>query len=630
MATRAYETVRECHAPLFERFPLPWIARETFPWPPIRKIGEAKREIRVLVIENDDLRVEASTDCGGRFYSIWDKRHDREVLNDASPFAGGIELFPQGIRFPTDAFIWGTIQQVSDEDSSPSVILCGIDWFSGLSWQLSAQMNPREASVVIGVQVFNRKLLPSYARPCVFIGGQKPKAVEGGAAFDYEHGVVGVALHEGMTAASRLEDTLVIHRPVGRRGDLWLYPHKTESFAFSLTPYPGIESISGLSAKGFVKVNPSEILVGVTEAVVGGKLVLQLYDDRSVETSVNVSPGSPVGLSLSGLGAPPVAALLRHSNHDEVFRLKISHSMSDLPAWDTDFVYPAWEPANDALLVESAYLEGFDSFVLSDSKSAEEHFMIACSSPALDSAAWLCLALLAMRGGDWNKAISRLDETLMRNGNDPLAWWLRSWAERQTGSDGSDSLTTAHLLWPLEPVLRADAFLSSVGESAASDLLGNFGDDSQVFREVAMLLWECGRLADLNTWLDESKNQTNDPMIGVIHSFAFLQLSGRELAAKEQLDLSPSGFAVPLRDYEVAMVRRVREVFPENFLANTALSIAFARAGVFHSSGDVRLDHWLQFCLSRGLGNASELRDAALAFEKEFGDSWVDDWFSLS
>src|SRR5207237_1444363 len=72
------------------------------------------------------------------------------------------------------------------------------------------------------------------------------------------------------------------------------------------------------------------------------------------------------------------------------------------------------------------------------------------------------LGTRAVGSGDFAEADQRLEQALLYNAEDHLAWWMKAMAKRLSGEAAEEvpELLNAHYLAPLEPALRAESFLA--------------------------------------------------------------------------------------------------------------------------------------------------------------------------
>jgi tetratricopeptide (TPR) repeat protein len=185
--------------------------------------------------------------------------------------------------------------------------------------------------------------------------------------------------------------------------------------------------------------------------------------------------------------------------------------------------------------------------------------------------AWTRLGMLSLAHGDAAQAGERFEQALLYNADDPLLWWTAAAAARVAGGVGEEEraeLLNAHYLSPLEPALRAEAFLSQPVEPGRepSPLVAPLDEAPESYIEVAALLVEHGLLSDATRWIDEALRHADLPMLRIL--LAYCYLSGSRMAAEAASEVQKAealGPPAPLpwRRVEIDALRAVGSRFPE-------------------------------------------------------------------
>jgi tetratricopeptide (TPR) repeat protein len=182
------------------------------------------------------------------------------------------------------------------------------------------------------------------------------------------------------------------------------------------------------------------------------------------------------------------------------------------------------------------------------------------------AAAHIQLGLIRHASADLEGAQAELDRSLLYNGDDHLAWWLKALGERLLGNEGeSAELLNAHYLAPLEPALRAESFLAQprTTEKDPSPLLRSLGPDD--FVEVSCLLIEASQYEQAARWLDEALRHSDVAMLRYLLAYCLLSQStmhaeaAQHLAAAAKLPLGPP-FA--WRVVETTALTTLGKIFP--------------------------------------------------------------------
>ncbi|GMV89283.1 MAG: hypothetical protein AMXMBFR81_22140 [Chthonomonas sp.] len=119
-------------------------------------------------------------------------------------------------------------------------------------------------------------------------------------------------------------------------------------------------------------------------------------------------------------------------------------------------------------------------------------------------------------------------------GDDPLMWWALAFARRLAGLDQDNedrwALVGAHEASPLEPMLRAEAYLSQPSNHREpSPLLAPLAAVPSLLASCAATLLETGQLEQTARFLDEALRHGEDPMLRCLLAATMLR-SGRMTA----------------------------------------------------------------------------------------------------
>jgi tetratricopeptide (TPR) repeat protein len=128
-----------------------------------------RREMKIykaIYLENEYLKAIVLPELGGRLYSLFDKVHKREVFyrNNVVKYglvslrgawiSGGIEFnFPNGHTVVTVSHVASRL--VSNSDGSATAIVGGMDWVTGMHWEVALTLHPGEARLEQHVTLFN-------------------------------------------------------------------------------------------------------------------------------------------------------------------------------------------------------------------------------------------------------------------------------------------------------------------------------------------------------------------------------------------------------------------------------------------------------------------------------------------
>jgi hypothetical protein len=170
---------------------------------------------------------------------------------------------------------------------------------------------------------------------------------------------------------------------------------------------------------------------------------------------------------------------------------------------------------------------------------------------------------------DPQSARSFAEQAVNYNAEDHLAWHLMAACDRWLGQEADGSaLANAHYLAPMEPILRAEAFLAqpNAGAKEANPLLAPLREAPDEFLEAACRLIELGRLDDAQRFLDETLRHEDLPMARYL--LAYVYLRGSRMAVEAAEHVAAAGRspleAAPWRAVERRAIIALAERFPHD------------------------------------------------------------------
>jgi hypothetical protein len=443
-----------------------------FPLPPLRATGtSSKRTFWTVVLENPYLRALFLPELGGRLLSLLDKRTGTECLSREPLLSlreGGQRGFwiPEGLQweigepFPRASMAEVDVQIVETEPGAPAravffQLVPGLE----LSWHLWASLPPDRAALELEWRALNRSLseLPYSSGLSSPISGELVESSAGRAVYDPERRA-GVAVL-GRTAFDRAEESEVGWRLSAAFPQSVLAPRQTDRTRFSILPLSGLSRVDAFSEAGALGLDGASLQIqSATPAK--SKVFLLTADGQTLEAAADLKPSALLELEVPG---SPQAAVLRAESGGEILR------------WPDNAV--------------------------SEADSSQGRMAGRRHVPCLEAAHG------ALADEDWAAAREELEEALLFNGDDPLAWWLLAAIGRHEGAEDEPAeLPNAHFLAPMEPVLRAEAFLAQPQTMVAepSPLVERLAADPEQLAECACRLLEAGLRQDAARWLDEA------------------------------------------------------------------------------------------------------------------------------
>lgn len=257
---------------------------------------------------------------------------------------------------------------------------------------------------------------------------------------------------------------------------------------------------------------------------------------------------------------------------------------------------------------EAMYLRALCLITLGRDAEAEEYLYPLRRSAEYRGLAFYLLGLCAMRCGDYARADDLLAEALLYNAADIKAWMMRAVVLRLRGEleEASQVRLQVHLLAPLEPLLRTEAFLSTPAspEADAVNLLRPLAVQPHTFEEVACDYLNAGRPNDAIRVL-ESPSRLGLPEAAAVHYLLALAYAKKGLPAQvvEHALLarsSDTGYLFPWRIEDYLALQEVLALRPDDPLAHYALGnwlMAHRRPGE-------ALLAWLRALNAKAVGDA--------------------------
>jgi hypothetical protein len=188
--------------------------------------------------------------------------------------------------------------------------------------------------------------------------------------------------------------------------------------------------------------------------------------------------------------------------------------------------------------------------------------------------------------GDYRAALEQCDSALATLGDDPLTWWQRAVLARLVGErdDDSPELAAAHALSPLEPVLRAEAFLSipQTHGKEPSTVLKPLANDPDALHECVHLYIEAGFLSDASRLIDEALRHGEHPLLRYMHAWTLMKHTRMEMEAATEVTRaakSPLQPPFPWRPLEVQAVEDLHARFTKDERINALYDLLLKRNG---------------------------------------------------
>jgi hypothetical protein len=551
MPTDAFEDSVDLEIDLLE------VVAPASPYPSLKTTGQKElRSFQTVILENAYLRVTILPGVGGRILSIFDKRTSTEIMHPPTLLgtAGGrrgVSMHYAGMSLQVD----GT-DRLNDfgpvdfqvEEPPEAVWIAETSGGTGLSFHLRIELPNERAELVLEARVMNRTL-----RPVPYNGGLAFHL--GWVAVDEEvawspHRKAGLRVHSEELEHGQFLNGRVVRSRFSEMATLG--PRQVDVWKAVLTPFSGVEGLPLVANDVVAFVDETQIQVQATEPIAGARILLGLADGQTVEAPVDLYPEHVLTIPLDDLPAAPVAIAIQDADRQDRFRGEVKK----MQAPPEPFLPGAAAPAG----VGDPEVASLD----------EKGLRRLTFSPTHRAVAFLELGHRALAAGEFREADELLENALLYNADDPLTWWAKAMARRLAGiEEESPELPNAHYLAPMEPALRAEAFLAQSPNQGRepNPLVGPLKDKPEALIEVAVLLLEIGVRGEASRWMDEALRQRPVAMLHYLAAWSLLE--GSRMRTEASLHLSAAGRLpfeppYPWREIEQRALRDLVVAFPDD------------------------------------------------------------------
>jgi tetratricopeptide (TPR) repeat protein len=507
------------------------------PFGRLRRTGTSlTRSFHTLVLENQLIRAEILTELGGRIGRLTDKRTGAAVLDisDRARVAlggpRGVEV-PEGICLTLDGSRpneLGTVQWLADPAGESSAGCWIAECSCGpIAMHLHLGLSEGEAELHLEARLFNRSHEATHYNGGFRIGGP----------FKYLSGQGATACWNATSQAGLLawSDELVSRESDGEvlyvsRFDRLrtLAPGQLDTWSATLMPLSGLGCLTACCRGIAAHLGDGALEILVSRDRPARRVFLMTGSGQTLEASTDLIASKPASLELSTVGNIAGFAIMSPDRKEEI-RFEplgmgsiggFNHAEPEQHQW-----YP------DA------------SQTLDELERAGFHWPWRAISEEL-------IGKKLLRMGDFDGARRRFEQALLYNAENHLVWWLKAACSRLEGKQEPESpdQLNAHYLAPLEPCLRAEAFLQQTNAlgSEPNPLLRGMEETPLDFLEVACQLVEAGLFADATRWIDEAIRHVDMPMLRYLQAYCLLAGSRLDMEAALQLTQAAKlGFVPP-------------------------------------------------------------------------------------
>jgi hypothetical protein len=503
MSAELYEDSIELLVPVLEAGE----PRNRYPYPSLIDTGRTiRRTFAAIHLENASLRIRIVPELGGRVVSVYDKRFSREVIALEESRLVGEDLalgFAIGPRLTSMA----PVALQLDTDSG-AVLLAESATYPGVSWHTRFSLVGDESLIEVQTRLLNRTM-----RPAPGLGLHSTDS-----EWPFAPGLL-------IQPLARRSETL---NRMGRRfegNSQLLNPRQVDEWTVHILP-AGNLGPGAVAAKG-IALEVAATSIRMETSTPRTVTVMLALAGGTVEATVNLYPEKTEELPF-GEERPQQVAVLESGV--EILR------------------YPA----------VAAPFPGPPIYAVPEAEGG-------AADPAVRHLAHLRRAHGAFSESDYATADFELERALLYNAEDHLVWWAKAVAARLAGEPEGPELENAHYLAPLEPLLRAEAFLRQTpsDQHGPNPLIAPLAEHPEELIEVACRYIELGLLQEATRWIGEALRHSDLAMLRYLLAYCFFEGTRMDAEAAAQIVAAGNGIIPPLpwRDVEwealEALSRRV-------------------------------------------------------------------------
>jgi hypothetical protein len=506
-------------------------------------------------------------DLGGRVVALTDKTGGRtawglppgirlvEGGRRGVEWAHGAELVLGRGRLNSLGPVDWSVLEPGREEARAAVFLSEVCPGEPLAWHVCLSVAPDRAEVLVEARFENRSLGVVEARPAFVLHGA---SLTGTGAGFFELAAPGAALTVAFEPGSALSAREADGKTeiVPDSGTV-LGPRGIGSFKLSLSFSSGGGETVAVGRMAAIAVRGPEIRVWAIALAELCQVVVGLETGEEMEARPNLEPGRPFSATLP---APIAGVVVRGPSGDEALRWSREAETAE-PFPPSSLERALWEAA-------FGLEPSLERLFLDRVRRGEP---TPVSPLGLEHAAAWNQARRAIRARDWAEADRWIDAGLQRQANDQLLWWLKSLVARHAGKDeeGSPSMVNAHYLAPLEPALRAEAFLSMNPHQSGdpNPLTRPLARHTDALLDVLNWLYDLGLDDDAARLADECLRHRDVPLARYLVAWSLLTKTRMEAEAAHQVRLAagaPVEPPFPWRPLEIVAIEGLSKRFPRD------------------------------------------------------------------
>jgi hypothetical protein len=525
-----------------------------YPYPQLRRTGRAARmTFQAVILENRYCEVTLLPELGGRVIAWLDRERNAAVL----PLPKRLELLdggPRGLWCPYGVQWWVDVhprlnslgpvefQLIENDDEMEPVGVLLHELMSGtrLSWHAHVELRADDPRLHLRMSVLNRALTAASADFGLALGSGPTAIGKNVAAAQAPSGQI-IATWEPYAMKAESD---VLSRSIRR-----LNGRQVNAFSCTLSATP--HHHPPLASSNGTTIFLGDELVVESSLPQQGKVVLKLESGQAVEALAQIEPSKPFAVPSADLPSRPLGIAVLDSDGQVVLR------------WEADEQPEPWVSG-----LESHPLDR----VLDSCQKDPTQLPLLERSLEHAHLRWLLEAIHAIHHGKLNEAASHLETALAFNAEDHLTWWLKAAVQRSSADEVPEDqpeLLNAHFLAPMEPLLRAEAFLAQpqTHGKEPSPLVKPLANHPEAQLEIANILLEAGMVQDMARWIDECLRHKEQPTLRYLLAASLLRQSRMKVEAAQHVQLASAASLeppFPWRPLEKAAIVELSDAFPDD------------------------------------------------------------------
>lgn len=505
-------------------------------------LGPQEKEIELPLIwlSNEFTQIAIAPSLGGRIFSIRDLRTDTEIIPipDRLPLTQtgirgvelnwGVEFLAGPDRRDRLAHLDYRIKEAGDAEGKIAVFLHG--WAGDISWHGVVTLRPNDATIGIEQKIQNRAWNSNPARAGLTITLFQPDA---GLHFVETTSVLSANPDQTWSTAPKLN----------RLGG-----HRFISWSGNLVPHSNSDEKTVSSESLTVSLSSSELSLQAHRPLKDHKIFLSV-SGQTLESKLDLPPGIPAITPLASIPGTIEGIAIRNAAKETIL---------------------TWPPTSDPIKsvpIDFPHIV-LDSIAQNPAIPPQELLRM----PGLEPLGYYRLALQSIADQNPAAADTALENLTGFLAEDPFTWWLKAAIRRELGGDPEEEdlpdLPNAHYLAPLEPLLKAEAFLNTPQAAGPepNPLLTSIAAHPEQAAGVVAAYLDCLLPQSMARLADELLRHRENPLVRYLYAFGMLRVDRLQTTAAEQVQLAekaPVEPPFPQRQIEVEAIQTLHRRFPE-------------------------------------------------------------------